>query len=110
MWIGDEKMAIIYNTGNKKLNFMIDTIGVLLFISLVVILIGGMFNLLSGLLNPKPVEQTDFNFMLNPYLGIPFFFWFCSGVAIMLGFTFHGFILINVDSHNKNFTKELDKK
>lgn len=103
MLIGDEKMAIIYDTGNKKLNFMIDTIGVLFYLMIIIIMVGGIVNILF----PKPTQPTNMEFMLNPYLGLPFFFWFCTGIGIMFGIIFHGILLINVDSHNT--TKELIK-
>jgi hypothetical protein len=86
-----ERKAIFYDTGNRKLNWMLDFIGTLLFLLIVVILFKGIFYFMF----PPPSRPADLSILLMPYLGLPLMFWMLAGVGIM----FHGFNLI--DSNNR---------
>jgi len=95
---------------NKKFKLIID-----LFLACVVfILLLGIVNLsisaVQSWFSPKPTP-TDLSFMLIPYLGLPFWFWFCVGIGIMGGLTFNGFRIFTYDSdsHNTTNVNRVDK-
>jgi len=92
----EDRKAIFYDTGNKKLNWMLDFLGMLVFIMIAVMLFRGIFYFMFS-----PHQQpADMSFMLIPYSGIPFMFWMLAG----FGLVFHG---INIfDSHNRAIIKK----
>lgn len=96
-------------TGNKFLDFCITLIVALLVTAFAIVLIKGIFNLVTP--QPQP-EPTDMSFMLVPYLGLPFIFWFFSGFGLMFGLIFNGFKIITVnsssDSHNTTTEKHIE--
>lgn len=100
-------MGHIYDTKNKMVNFMLDTIAILIFLLIIIALFNGMYNIISTAIHPNPPE--DLSILANSYLGLPFIFWIMIAFGLMFGLTFHGFNLVNISISN-NTVKEKDKK
>lgn len=93
---------MIWNTKNRALDIMLNTITLLIFLIIVTVLFTGLFNFIF----PKPLPPTDMSFMLYSYLGLPFVFWLLLGFGLSMGLWFHGLKIVSVDSdsHNKSST------
>ncbi len=100
---------------NRGLNIILYLVFVLVFVVLTKVIIRQFF--------PVPPPETQLilrhdSVLLIRYMGLPFAFWFFTGLGLMFGLAFHGFNLfsINVGSgkcdgkHFKNNTKPLRKK
>ena len=93
---------MLYDTGNKLTNFIIDLIGFLSGLLIIIALVIGIVRVISSWLYPIP---TDYSGLLVTYLGLPLAVWFVLGC----GFLLHGFKLISVNIEIKN-EKRVDKK